>query len=48
MKKNDWIWLLVIAAVLLWLSVSFYLKISVWNECRQANSIWYCLSLLSK
>lgn len=48
MKKNDWILLLVIVVVLIWVSVSVYLEISVWKECRQTNSFWYCMRMMSK
>ncbi len=48
MKKTDWILLLVIVGVLIWVSVSVYLEISVWNECRQTNSFWYCMRMMSK
>jgi hypothetical protein len=48
MKRNDWVWLAMIVAVLLVASVSLYLEISVWNECRQTNSFWYCMRMMSK
>jgi hypothetical protein len=47
MKKNDWLWLALIFAVLLVASVSVYLEWSVWKECRQTNSFWYCVRMMS-
>jgi hypothetical protein len=39
----------VIAAIVLATLVgTMFLKISVWQECRGANSFFYCLQLISK
>jgi hypothetical protein len=48
-KLDDWIGLLlIVVVVLIVVAVSVYLEISVWNECRQTNSFWYCMRMMSK
>jgi len=39
-------WLL-LAALLAWVGMYYYLKVGVWQECRQTNSLFYCLQLMS-
>jgi hypothetical protein len=28
--------------------VGIWMEINIWNECRETNSFWYCMRVLSK
>lgn len=39
---------LFVAATMALMAFGITIQISVWNECRQNNSFFYCLRLVSK
>lgn len=46
--KNALSYLAVAAVVILVVGLVFMYEYSMWEECRQTNSFWYCMRVLSK
>lgn len=42
-KLGPW---LLLAALLAWVGMYYFLKVGVWQECRQTNSFVYCMQLM--
>jgi len=38
----------IVVGVLMLAAVGIFLEVSVWNECRQTNSWFFCLRMMSK
>ena len=36
------------AVVVSFIALAVWLEIGFWNECRETNSFWYCVRVLSK
>jgi len=39
---------LIYACLLAVIVTAMWLEMQVWDECRQTNSFWYCMRVLSK
>jgi hypothetical protein len=37
-----------VAAFASFIGLAVYMEIGVWTECRETNSFWYCMRVLSK
>lgn len=45
---NQWVIVLIVLLVLLFFIGIVFYEISVWKECLQTNSWWYCLRIIGK
>ncbi len=48
-KSNDTLNYIIVACVLTGaIALSLYYEYSMWDECRETNSFWYCVRVLGK
>jgi hypothetical protein len=38
----------IILAVITFVGLGIWYEMEMWNECRQTNSLWYCMRILNK
>jgi hypothetical protein len=48
MSKQDVTGFAALTFIVLVVVGTIWLNVEVWGECRQTNSFWYCVKLVSK
>jgi uncharacterized protein (DUF983 family) len=48
MSKQDVAGFAALAFIVFAVVGTIWLNVEVWSECRQTNSFWYCVKLVSK
>jgi hypothetical protein len=48
MERNNMKQALIVIGIVAFLGLAVWYEVEMWSECRQTNSFWYCMRVLSK